>query len=60
MFTNDTREKLATKFREERFSKNTIIYDPKDMDREQCFYYIDEGTVNVNFDCYKVGYELGK
>ena len=51
---------MATKFREERFSKNTIIYDPKDMDREQCFYYIDEGTVNVNFDCYKVGYELGK
>ena len=30
------------------------------MDREQCFYYIDEGAVNVNFDCYKVGYELGK
>ena len=45
MFTNDTRDKLATKFREERFTKNTIIYDPKDMDREQCFYYIDEGAV---------------
>ena len=60
MFTNDTRDKLATKFREERFTKNKLIYDPKDMDREQCFYYIDEGAVNLNFDCNKVGYETGK
>ena len=26
----------------------------------QCFYYIDEGTVNLNFDCNKVGYQTGK